>query len=121
MFVDAVHRASTGARAFAGRVSELQRRWTEQTGNPQRNSGPLRLIELLSSQPIVNVRDAAQLLEGTEERARQAILRLEQAGVLRQAAVGRRNRAWECVGLFDLLDRFERELGAAARSPRPTH
>jgi len=47
-------------------------------------------------------------------------LRLEHAGVLRQTTVGRRNRAWECVGLFDLLDRFERELGPAARTPRPT-
>lgn len=120
VFVDAVHRASTGARAFAGHVAELQGRWIEQAGNPRRNSGPLRLIELLPSQPIVNVKTAAQLLGGTEERARQAILRLEQAGVLRQTAVGRRNRAWECTGLFDLLDRFERELGSAARTPRPT-
>ena len=121
VFIDAVHRASTGARAFGGRVAELQRRWAEQAGNPRRNSGPLRLIELLPAQPIVNVRTAVQLLGGTEERARQAIIRLEQAGVLRRAAVGRRNRVWECVGLFDLLDRFERELGAPARSPRPTH
>lgn len=120
VFVDAVHRASTGARAFAGHVAELQSRWIEQAGNPRRNSGPLRLIELLPSQPIVSVKTAAQLLGGTEERVRQAILRLEQAGVLRQTAVGRRNRSWECVGLFDLLDRFERELGSAARTPRPT-
>lgn len=121
VFIDAVHRASTSAREFAGHVAELQSRWAEQAGNPRRNSGPLRLIELLPSQPIVNVKTTAQLLGGTEERARQAILRLEQAGVLRQTAVGRRNRAWECLGLFDLLDRFERELGPAARSPRPTH
>ncbi len=120
VFVDAVHRSSTGARVFAGHVAELQGRWIEQAGNPRRNSGPLRLIELLPSQPIINVKTAAQLLGGTEERARQALLRLEQAGVLRQTAVGRRNRAWECVGLFDLLDRFERELGPAARVPRPT-
>jgi hypothetical protein len=66
------------------------------------------------------VKTTAQLLGGTEERARQAILRLEQAGVLRQTAVERRNRAWECTGLFDLLDRFERELGSAARALRPT-
>ncbi len=121
VFIDAVHRASTSAREFAGHVAELWSRWAEQAGNPRRNSGPLRLIELLPSQPIVNVKTTAQLLGGTEERARQAILRLEQAGVLRQTAVGRRNRAWECLGLFDLLDRFERELGPAARSPRPTH
>ena len=121
VFVDAMYRASTEARAFAGHVAELQARWARQADNPRRNSGPLRLIELLPSQPIVNVKTATQLLGGTDERARQAILRLEHAGVLRQTAVGRRNRAWECVGLFDLLDRFERELGPAARAPRPTH
>jgi Fic family protein len=120
VFVDAVHRASTGARAFADHVAALQERWASQAGNPRRNSGALRLIELLPSQPIVNVTTAAQLLGGTDERARQAILRLERAGVLRQTTVGRRNRAWECVGLFDLLDRFERELGSPNRTPRPT-
>jgi Fic family protein len=120
VFIDAVYRASTGARTFAGRVTELQGRWTAQAGNPRRNSGPLRLIGLLPSQPIVDVKTAARLLGGTNERARQAILRLEQAGVLRQTAVGRRNRAWECVGLFDLLDRFERDLGSPERTPRRT-
>jgi len=120
VFLDAVHRAATGAGEFAGRVAELQRHWTEQAGNPRRNSGPLRLIELLPSQPIVNVKTAAQLLSGSEERARLTIQRLENAGVLRQTAVGRRNRAWECVGLFDLLDRFERELGARRRTPLGT-
>jgi hypothetical protein len=85
-----------------------------------RGSGALRLIELLPSHPIINVRTAATALGGSEEQARLAILRLEQAGVLRQTSVGRRNRAWECVGLFDLLDSFERELGSAERTPRPT-
>ena len=120
VFIDALYRAAKGARGFAGRVAELQRRWIEQAGNPRRGSGPLRLIELLPSQPIINVKTAAQLLGGSEERARHAILRLEKAGVLRQTAVGRRNRAWECVGLFDLLDRFERELGPAERTPHGT-
>src|SRR5436190_16370619 len=72
VFVDAVHRASTGAHAFAGDVVELQGRWIERAGNPRRNSGPLRLIELLPSHPVINVKTAAQLLGGTEERARQA-------------------------------------------------
>lgn len=120
VFIDALYRAARGAQEFAGRVAELQRRWIEQAGHPRRGSGALRLIELLPSQPVVNVKTAALALGGTEERARLAILRLEQAGVLRQTAVGRRNRAWECVALFDLLDRFERELGQAERTPRGT-
>jgi Fic family protein len=121
VFVDAVYRAATGARSFAGHITELRHQWIEQAGNPRRGSGPLRLIHLLPSHPIVNVKTVSHLLGGTEERARQAIHRLEGAGILRQASVGQRNRAWESVGLFDLLDRFERELGPAARTPRPTH
>jgi Fic family protein len=54
VFVDALLRASTGARAFAGHVAELQHRWAEGAGHPRRNSGPRRLIELLPSHPIVN-------------------------------------------------------------------
>lgn len=120
VFTDAVYRAATGAREFADRVAELQRSWIEQAGHPRRGSGPLRLIELLPSHPIVDVKTATQLLGGTPERARQAVLRLEQAGVLRQTTVGRRNRAWETVGLFDLLDRLERDLGPVERTPRDT-
>lgn len=120
VFIDAVYRASVGASRFADRVGELQRHWAELANDPRRGSGALRLIELLPSHPIINVRTAATALGGSEEQARLAILRLDQAGVLRQTSVGRRNRAWECVGLFDLLDTFERELGSAERTPRPT-
>jgi Fic family protein len=120
VFADAVYRAAIGAHEFADQVAALQHRWIEKAGNPRKGSGPLRLIELLPSHPIIDVKTAARLLGGTEERARLAILRLEQSGVLRQTTVGRRNRAWETVGLFDLLDQFERDLGPADRTPRPT-
>jgi Fic family protein len=120
VFSDALFRAANGARQFAANVTKLQRRWMEKAGDPRQGSGPRRLIELLPSQPIVNVKTAAQLLGGSDERARLAVNRLEQAGVLRQTSVGRRGRAWECVGLFDQLDRFEREMGPADRTPRPT-
>ena len=120
VFIDALDRASKGAVAFAGAVAALQERWIAQAGAPRANSGARRLIELLPGQPILNVKIATQLLGGTDERARQTIVRLESAGVLRQRSVGRRNRAWECVGLFELLDRFERDLGSSARTPRGT-
>ncbi|MGH2799126.1 MAG: hypothetical protein ACRDM0_15975 [Thermoleophilaceae bacterium] len=78
------------------------------------------MIELLPSSPIVDVKTVAEILGGTQERARLTVLRLEDAGVLRQTTVGRRNRAWETVGLFELLDQFERDLGSADRTPRDT-
>jgi hypothetical protein len=30
------------------------------------------------------------------------------------------SRVWECIGLFDQPDRFERDLGPAGRTPHPT-
>lgn len=111
VFVEALHRAAAGVRRFAADVARLQERWLEQAGAPRRGSGARRLIELLPSQPIVDVKTATELIGGSGERARQAIVRLERAGVLRRTTAGRRRRAWESVGLFNLLDGFERELG----------
>jgi Fic family protein len=120
VFGDAVWRAATGAQTFAAAVTNLQLDWADKAANPRQGSAPRRLIELLPSHPVVRVADSAELLGITNEAARQAILRLEGAGVLRQVTLGKRNRAWETVGLFDLLDRFERDLGPAERTPRPT-
>jgi hypothetical protein len=120
VFIDALYRAAAGARQFAGDVAALQERWMDQAGNPRRGSGPRRLIELLPSRPIIDVRTATDLLGGSAERSRQAIARLEQAEVLRQTSVGKRNRAWESIGLFDLLDSFERDLGPEGRTPHPS-
>lgn len=121
VFVDAVYNAATGAREFAQRVADLQQQWIEAAGTPRVGSGARRLIELLPSRPIVNVKLASDLLGGSEEQARLAVNRLEQAGVLHKATVGKRNRAWESVGLFDLLDQFERDLGPLERTPSPSH
>lgn len=120
VFIDALYRSAVGGRHFAADVAALQERWMKMAGDPRRGSGPRRLIELLPSQPIIDVKTAAELLGGSPERSRQAIARLEQAEVVRQTSVGKRNRAWESVGLFDLLDRFERDLGSTERTPRPT-
>lgn len=120
VFIDAVYNAATGAREFAQRVADLQQQWIEAAGTPRIGSGARRLIELLPSQPIVNVKVASELLGGSEEQARLAVNRLEQADVLRKTTIGKRNRAWESVRLFDLLDQFERDLGPLGRTPRPT-
>ena len=120
VFVDALFRAASGARQFAAQVASLQMRWIEAAGNPRAGSGARQLMELLPSHPIVDVKAAHELIGGSDERARLAVNRLERADVLRETSVSRRRRAWECVGLFDLLDRFERSLGSPERTPRPT-
>ena len=44
---------------------------------------------------------------------------LRKAGVLKLVTVGRRNQAWEAVGLLTLIDRFERDVATPERADRP--
>jgi len=60
------------------------------------------------------------MLGVSNEAARLAMNTLETAGVVQNRAAGGGRRIWEAIGLFDLLDRFERGLGDVTRTPRPT-
>jgi Fic family protein len=120
VFADAVIRAATRAHKFTTDVGKLQDAWLKRAGSPRAGSGPRRLITLLPSQPVIDVAVASRLLGGSGEQARVTIGRLEEAGVLRLINDQKRNRTWETVGLFDLLDRFDRDLGPTERTPRPT-
>ena len=119
IFADALRASAAGARDFAGRVATLQDRWLKQAGNPRRGAGARKLIDALPAHPVVDVRTAQDVLGArSQETARAAIIRLVSAGVLREVKIGRkRGRLWESVGLFDLLDSFERELGPIGRAP----
>jgi Fic family protein len=120
LFSDALYSAARESVAFGNRVAELQEHWREQTGDPRRNSAAAKLIDALPSHPVVNLRSAVQITGASVPAVLRAFERLEQAGVLRQTSVGRRNRAFECVGLFALMDDFERRLGPAGRTPAAT-
>ena len=121
IFSDAARRAAIGAHDFAEHVAELQRRWLEQAGAPRAGSAPRLIIEALPANPIIDQALAEEITGAGREAVRLALLRLEEAGVLRPLNLGRaRGRVWESVGLFDLLDSFERELGPEHRTPRRT-
>jgi Fic family protein len=122
IFADALALAADRAREFADRVASLQALWLEQAGTPRRGSGARRLIEALPAHPVVDVNSVQALIGAkSQESARQAIIRLEHADVLRSVSAGRkRGRIWETVGLFDLLDSFEREVGVEGRTPAPS-
>ncbi len=69
---------------------------------------------------MLNAEQAATLTGASSVAVRSALRRLEDAGVLSLVTVGRRNRVWECHGLFALIDEFERRklsggaIGAAS-------
>ena len=122
VFSEAVYDAARGSHLFAERIGALKEEWREQAGRPRRGSATAALIERLASHPIIDLRSAQELTSASDEATRLALARLEQSGVLRLTRAGaKRNRAWETVGLFALLDEFERELGSPTRTPRSTH
>lgn len=117
-FARALRNAALHAATFAGRVRALQERWRDQAGRPRRGSAAATLIEHLPGSPVVDLRSAMALTGASDEAARLGLARLERAGVLLQSTAGRRNRVWEGVGLLDLLDGLEREIGPTTRTPR---
>lgn len=109
-FAATVIKASRAARRLAAQIDELERRWLEQAGNPRRGSAARRLIQLLPGQPILRIGHVIELTGVSDTAAHRAVDQLVDASVLKQLTVGKRNRAWEAVGLLDLVDRFERAL-----------
>jgi Fic family protein len=114
--IDSVALAATLGR----QLHELQEQWRAAAGRPRRTSATHRLIELLVARPVVDIPSVRDQLEVSYPQAREAVLRLEEAGVLRQFVLGRRrNRAWEAPSLLDLLDAFEFAAMTPTRSGEP--
>jgi Fic family protein len=119
IFADALEMSSIKAREFASRVASLQGKWLEQAGAPRPQAGARKLIAVLPAHPVINATTAQTLIGASSPvTAYSAIERLIKADVLREIKIGKkRDRLWECVGLFDLLDSFERELSPAMAPP----
>ena len=65
------------------------------------------MIEGLVAHPLVSVGSVSDVLGVSEEAARVALNQLAERGVVTQATVGRRNRAWAAEEVFELLDTFD--------------
>lgn len=120
LFAWAVSRAAAASEELAERVGELKRHWAERAGGPRARSAAAALIEALPAHPVLTFRTAQAITERSGEACRRALNALEGAEVLKETTAARRNRVWESVGLFDLLDTLEREAGDSLRAPAPT-
>ncbi len=70
---------------------------------------------MLPVYPILDAGSVAAFTGRSGVAARQALNNLTDSGVLEQVTVGKRNRMWESVGLFALIDDMKRELSAGLR------
>jgi Fic family protein len=119
-FTGVVAIAAHRSERLASDVRGLQVRWRALAGNPRANSATSRLIAALPAYPVLTLASAGQVTGLSDEACRNALNALQTDGVLRETTAGKRNRVWESVGLFDILDKLERETGAEGRAPAPT-
>lgn len=117
-FAERVEAAAAGSLDLASRIEALQKRWTERAGNPRRQSAAARMIPELVGLPVFRIGQMSERIGMSDESVRVGVGRLVDAGVLRAITVGRRNRVFETIDLFRLLDDFEREVAPTGRSPR---
>ncbi|MFN8078764.1 MAG: Fic family protein [Kineosporiaceae bacterium] len=118
-FAAATTRAASSGLRLATDLATLRAGWHERT-RARRGSAVATLLEALLSQPVVDIESLRVLTGGVADKnIYTAIGRLETTGVLTEMSGGGRNRVWAAVGVLELLERLESELGRRALSPRP--
>lgn len=124
LFAAASTRAVGDARSYEDRIRELQGSWRARLGRVRRGSAVALLLEVLPGAPIVTVTGAAEMIGRTFQAANEAITRLVQAGILREARIGRkRDRVFETGELINAFTDLERRLAspeADTRASRPS-
>lgn len=124
-FALTVIKACRAARQLAQQVDELEQRWMQMAGNPRIGSSARKIIQALPGQPILRVGHVVEISGASATAAHRAINNLLAAGVFKVVTTGKRNRAYEAVGLLSLVDQFERRLatpdavGAKPARPAP--
>ncbi len=119
LFAQAVGSAAAKASELAARLSALQDAWRERAGRPRRDSAAEALIRELPARPIVTLATAVEMTGRSKQAANEAIAVLASAKVLKEVTLGKRNRAWEARGLFDLINGVARELATPPAGLRP--
>lgn len=112
LFAAAVRTAADEAGRLASAIDRLRNQWREVVGRPRSGSAADKLIEALPGHPILDVGAAERIAGVSNQAARLAMIQLEEAGVIKRINAGKRNRAWEAVGLFEVVEASERRLRA---------
>lgn len=117
-FVADYLRACTDVRVFGQQLQELNTAWRTGLGNVRKGSAVDALVDALPSMPVLTTTTAARAINRSEQRTNDAIARLAAAGIVAQATIGRRNRAYEVPDVIAVITQFERALASPAGDTR---
>ena len=102
-FLLGVARMSEDVLSRARRINELLTKWQRQVTGESTNN-PLRVVELLGSNPFVTTNNIAENLGIAFTTAQRAIERLERAGIVNQVGTAKRDRVYCAKALLDILE-----------------
>jgi Fic family protein len=109
-FATSAGRAAKLALRYLEKVRALQDRWREQLKAriaPRADAAAWTVIDVLPGHPVITVPVAVAVGGRTKPAITNGIEQLVHAGVLVPIGESKRNRAWEAVGLLDLIESLE--------------
>jgi Fic family protein len=112
LFLSATGRACRDADGFSADLAKLDADSRQRLGNVRANSTVDLLVSALPALPVFSVSAAAAHVGRSFPVTGEAVERLRAANVVKQVTIGRRNRAFEAVGLFEAFTGFERVLAS---------
>ncbi|MEX2562897.1 MAG: Fic family protein [Nitriliruptoraceae bacterium] len=110
MFATSAKRAADLAQSYVAQVSDLTDRWRSMLSavdSPRSDAAAWAIIEVLPAHPVITSAVAGAATGRARAAVHNAIGQLADAGVLLPVTGGHRNRAWEAVGLLDLIAQLE--------------
>lgn len=102
-FLLGVARMSEDALSRATRINQLVAQWQQKVSG-ESTSNPLRVVKLLSANPFLTTKGAAQTLGIAFTTAQRTIERLERAGIIKQVGEAKRGRVYCAKALLDILE-----------------
>jgi Fic family protein len=102
-FLLGVARMSEDALSRATRINHLLAQWQRKVSGDSTNN-PLRVVELLGSNPFITTKGASESLRIAFTTAQRTIERLERVGILRQVGKAKRGRVYCAQALLDILE-----------------
>ena len=112
LFATATRRAVDDALDFERSIDTIEQQWRAALGRLRAGSAAALLLDALPGAPILTVNAAAGLIGRSYQASNEAMRRLEEAGVVRQVTVGKRNRAYEAKAVIDAFAALERQLAS---------
>jgi Fic family protein len=102
-FLLGVARMSEDASNRATRKNELLAKWQKKVSG-ESTDNPLRIVELLGSNPFIMIKGVAAGLDVAFTTAQRAIERLERAGIVKRVSDAKRDRVYCANALLKILD-----------------